>query len=109
MAKGEGSVYPQRLIRDLRTILGKSRPIRHQSGRSAFWALISDKDDPSSAHFSHPDIGMEMDRAEGYPYPRLGSGNGDPLILNGWPAIYGRPSGDRGQSAANPGDPRSGP
>ena len=52
---------------------------------------------------------MEMDLEIRYAYPRLGSRKMAPLGPNDWPAIFGRRWGNRGQSAANPGDPLSEP
>ena len=61
MVQKEGTVNAQRLVRDFRATMGKTRPIRHHPGRHSFWALIVDKDASILAHFSRPYIGLVMD------------------------------------------------
>ena len=69
MAQTEGPVNSQILVRDLRTIVGKSRQIRHHSGRPSFWTLIAAKDAAILAHFRRPYIGLEMGPEIGYSRP----------------------------------------
>ena len=60
--------------------MGELRPIRRHAGRPSSWALIAAADASIFAHFSHSDIGMEMDPKIGYPKPRLGRRKRAPLI-----------------------------
>ena len=55
-----GTVNSQWLGRDFREIVGKLRPIHHQSGRPSFLDLIANKNASFLSHFSHTDIEMEM-------------------------------------------------
>ena len=105
----EGPVNSQRLVREFRTSMGKSRPIRRECGRPFFRALIAAKGAAISAHFSRPEIGRRMDPEIGYPHPRLESRQSEQLAPNGRAAISGRSWGYRGQSAADPNGPLSGP
>ena len=57
----EGRINFQWLVRDLQTALGESRPTHKQSGSPSFCALRAAEDASILAHFSHRDIGMEMD------------------------------------------------
>ena len=89
--------------------MGKSRPIRRQSGRPSFGTLIAANDSLILAHFSHSDIGLGMGPKIGFPYLRLGFIKRTAQIPNNRSAIYGRSWGNRDQFATNPGDPLSGP
>ena len=66
-AQSEGPGNSQRYVRDFRKFLGKSRPTHRQSGRPSFWTLIAAKRASFLAHFSLPDIGLEMIPKIGYP------------------------------------------
>ena len=66
-AQKEGAVNAQRLVRDLREIVEKSRPTRRQSGRPSLWALITAKDAAILAYFRRPDIGLGANPKIGYP------------------------------------------
>ena len=107
--KREGAVNSQRLVRDFRAIVGESRPIRHQSGRPPFWALIAAKNASILTHFSRPDIGPEMDPELGYHPPRLWPGEWAARIGGGLAAISQRSSGNRGQISGDRRLPLYGP
>ena len=109
MAQKEGPVNPHRLVRDFRSPMGKSWPIRRQSWRFSFCAIIAAKDSSMSPHLSRSDIVLQMYQEIGFPYPRLGPKKRATLIPNAWFATYGRQWGNLCQSTANPGNPLYGP
>ena len=70
----EGAGNSQRLVRDLREIMGKSWTIHRQTGRPSFRALLSAKDASILAHFCRSDIAAAM-----------GPGRGRPRLVADWP------------------------
>ena len=57
---GEGPANSQGSAHDLRQILRKYRPPRHQSGRPSLRALIADEGASISVSFSRSDVGPKM-------------------------------------------------
>ena len=70
---------------------GKSRPMRHQSGRPSVWALVAVEESLFRSHFQ-PDIGsVKMCRKLRNSYPQLGPRKTTPLTSSERSAISGRP------------------
>ena len=72
MGQKDGPVNFQRSVRDLRKIMGDSRPTHRQSGQPYFWPLIAARYASFLAHFSRPVIGLKTTPVMGFPNTRLG-------------------------------------
>ena len=90
-------VNSQWSVRDFRKYMGKSRGARRQSGLPSIRSLIAAKGASILAHFSRPDIGLEMDPVIVYPYPRFAPIERTPLIPDGRSASSGCKWGNLGQ------------